>query len=339
MTRFEPQSKLFVTIRSHKEVLILNGNEKTSMTLRELSPWLRNKEISSVYIHFLSTSIAYVLQKSGLIKLPCYWIMWGADFYGLPAFSDKYYLPLSRPFAWKNNTWKHKLIRFLGLPSSKYVMNAMKKIDYFVGYPEEFKLTQMALKHKMKFIPWEYYFSIEELNMPPINQGTGAILLGNSDDPMNNHLDVLDRLEQIVEAGQRIIIPIAGASREYLQKLKEVQASSKAEIVLQENLLETKSFFEMMGEVSYVVYGHLRQQGVGTILPLLYAGKKAFFWNANPLKSILERWGIELGSIDDLKLQDFKFLTEVQLNDQREKLNEIMSSDKDTIRWNRILNS
>lgn len=339
MSRFGPNSKLFVTIKSHQDVRILEGDDQSTLTLRGLNVWLRKKNISSVYIHFLSNSIAYALYKSDLIRLPCYWIMWGADFYGLPAFSDRYYLPKSLPFAWKNNTWKHKLAQFLGLPSSTYVMKVLKKIEYFVGYEEEFTLTQMALKHEMKFVPWEYYFSINELNRPAVNQGQGAILLGNSDDPMNNHLDVLQKLEQVVTTDQRIIIPVAGGSKVYIEKLKEVQSRSKAEIVLQETLLDSKSFFELMNEVSYVVYGHLRQQGVGTILPLLYAGKKAFLWEQNPLKAILERWGIAIDAIDSLSSEDFKKLSAEEVSNHRKKMDTILSVEADTARWSRILKS
>lgn len=337
MKRFGPKSKAFVTIKSHNEVKVVDQDDELHMTLRELQNWIRSKEFSSVYAHFLSNSMAYVLFKTQLTKLPCHWIMWGADFYGLPSISDRYYLPLSRPFAWKNNTLKHKLIRFLGLPSSKYVIKVMKDIDFFVGYEEEFKLTQMILGHKMKLKPWEYYFSIKEMNLPKVNQGTGAILLGNSDDPMNNHLDTLKKLEEVVSDGQRIIIPVAGAPDLYLQKLKEVQASSKAQVVLQEKLLDSKEFFGMLDEVSFVVFGHLRQQGVGTLLPLIYQGKKAFLWNTNPFKSVLERWGVEINAIDDLVKADLIKLSDQEVVSNRSSMDRVLSVEADAERWEKIL--
>lgn len=339
MSRFEGHSKLFVTISSHKEVKVLGEKHNSTMSLKDLGAWLKDKNITSVYIHFLSNSIAYLLHKTQLIKLPCYWIMWGADFYGLPAFSDQYYLPLSRPFAWKNNTWKHKVAGFLGLPSSKYVMRVIKEIDFFVGYEEEFMLTQKALKHEMKHIPWEYYFSIEELRRSAVNQGSGAILLGNSDDPMNNHLDLLRKLEKVIVDGQKIIVPVAGAPEAYLNGLKKIQGQSKAEILLQEKLLDSQSFFGLMDEVSYVIFGHLRQQGVGTILPLLYAGKKAFLWEQNPLKAILERWGLEISAIDKISADAFIVLDEKQVNLNRSRLESVLSAEADTKRWKHILNS
>lgn len=338
MRRFEPDSKVFVVIKSHKEVRILEGEKVKNVSLTGLQSWIHSQLFSSVYIHFLSTTVAYLLHKTQLIKLPCYWIMWGADFYGLSDFSDRYYLPLSRPFAWKNNTWKHKLASFLGMPSSKYVMKVVQQIKYFVGYEEEFTLTQMSMNHKMTFVPWEFYFNMEEMKLPTVNRGTGAVLLGNSDDPMNNHLDVLEKLENLVPADQRIIIPIAGASTEYLEKIKEFQVNSKADIFLQETLMESTSFFKLMDEVSFVVYGHLRQQGVGTLLPLLYQGKKAFLWDENPFKAVLERWDLDISSLNTLKAVDFVKLTDEELYHQRNKLETVLSTEADTKRWNRILN-
>ncbi len=338
MRRFEPKTKVFVVIKSHKEVKILDGDKVKMVSLKGLQSWVHSQSFSSVYIHFLSTTAAYVLHKTQLIKLPSFWIMWGADFYGLPDFSDRYYLPQSRPFAWKNNTWKHKLASMLGLPSSKYVMKVVKQIDYFVGYEEEFTLTQMSLNHSMTLVPWEFYFNIEEMGLPKVNQGTGAILLGNSDDPMNNHLDVLYLLEKHIPANQRIIIPVAGASLSYLEKIREFKQNSKADIVLQEKLLESSAFFTLMDEVSFVVYGHLRQQGVGTLLPLLYQGKKAFLWDENPFKAVLKRWGLDIFSINTLKADEFIQLSEDQLQRQRKKLETVLSGEEDTKRWNRILN-
>lgn len=337
MAKLSSEQMCFVRIRSHKEVLFQDSNGNQNLSLVQLNRLLATLDISRCYIHFLSSSIAYVLHKTNLKNRPCYWIMWGADFYGLPAFSNNYYLPKSKQFAWKNNGWKSKLIKFLGLPSSKYVMNIFDHIDYFVGYEEEFMLTQMALHHDMKFIPWEYYFNIEELDVPLINQGAGTILIGNSDDPMNNHLDTLQKIEEVVEEGQKIIIPMAGASPTYLSKLKEARDQSHAKIVLIEEFMKGDAFFSMMDEVSYVAYGHLRQQGVGTILPLLFSGKKAFLWDANPLKKILTRWGLSISSLDQLAKNDLSPLSSNEVEQQRKALRKVLSVKADKQRWNKIL--
>ena len=337
MASLSTEEKCFVRIRSHKSVLFQDKSGNKEMSLVQLNRHLITLNPSRCYVHFLSSSIAYILYKTRLSKKPCYWIMWGADFYGLPAFSDQYYLTRSKPFAWKNNGIKSKFIQFLGLPSSKYVMNIFKDIDFFIGYEEEYALTQMALKHKMNFLPWEYYFNIEELDTPPINQGQGTILLGNSDDPMNNHLDCLDTLEKIIQEDQKIIIPVAGAKANYLAKIKEYQLNTKANIVLVEKFMNKEAFFEMMSEVSFVVYGHLRQQGVGTIIPLLFSGKKAFLWDANPLKGILTRWGLDISSLDSISNQDLKLLSSNEVEKQRKALREILSVESDAERWGRIL--
>ena len=338
MARLSQEEQCFVRIRSHKDVLLQDEEGQKQMSLVQLNRQLVKMDISRVYIHFLSSSISYILHKTNLTRKPCYWIMWGADFYGLPAFSDQYYLSKSKAFAWKNKGFKSTLIQFLGLPSSKYVMNAFKHINYFVGYEEEFALTQMALQHNMKFLPWEYYFNIQELNMPEINRGKGTILLGNSDDPMNNHLDTLEKLEEILSDNQKIILPIAGAKDDYLKAIKNYQSSSKADIQLVDKFMDSSAFFELMGEVSYVVYGHLRQQGVGTILPLLFAGKKAFLWESNPLSQTFIRWGLKTYSLDKISSQDISLLSANEVEHNRKAIKEILSVDADKKRWEKILN-
>lgn len=338
MSNLNSEEKCFVRIRSHKSVLFQDASGNKEMSLVQLNRYLGTLNPSRCYIHFLSSSIAYILHKTKLSEKPCYWIMWGADFYGLPSYSDLYYLPKSKPFAWKNNSLKTKLIQFLGLPSSKSVMNIFKHINFFVGYEEEFALTQMALEHKMEFLPWEYYFNIQELETPPINQGQGTILLGNSDDPMNNHLDTLEQLEKVISPNQKIIMPVAGANVTYLNRLKEYKASSKADIVLIEKFMNSDAFFDLMSEVSYVVYGHLRQQGVGTIIPLLFAGKKAFLWDVNPLKDILTRWGLKVASLDNISFKDITLLQPNEVEHQRKVLRKVLSVKADKKRWEKILN-
>ncbi len=338
MAMHSQEEQSFVRIRSHKDVLWEDVNGHQQMSLVQLNRHLVKLDISKVYIHFLSTTISYILHKTNLKNKPCYWIMWGADFYGLPAFSDQYYLPKSKPFAWKNSGFKSKLIQFLGLPSSKYVMSAFKHINYFIGYEEEFELTQMALQHNMKFLPWEYYFNIQELEMSEVNQGDGTILLGNSDDPMNNHLDTLEKLESVLSENQKIIIPIAGAKDGYLKALRDYQSRSIADIQMVDKFMDSSAFFKLMAEVSYVVYGHLRQQGVGTILPLLYAGKKAFLWEANPLAQTLTRWGLKTNSLDKISVQDISLLSAVEVEQNRKAIERILSVNADKERWEKILN-
>lgn len=337
MAKISSEELCFARIKSHKEVLFQSKEGNQVMTLVKLNRLLASMNISKCYVHFLSSSIAYILHKTNLKSKPVYWIMWGADFYGLPSFRHQYYLPKSKPFAWKNAGFKQKLIEFLGLPSSKYVMGIFKDIDFFVGYEEEYKLTQMALGQPMKFLPWEYYFNSSELHLPRVNQGKETILLGNSDDPMNNHLDVLHQLEGHIDQGQRIIIPVAGAPAKYMTELKLFQKNSKANFVFIERYLESEAFFKLMEEVSYIIYGHLRQQGVGTLLPLIYEGKKAFLWEKNPLKATLERWGLNVNTIDTLSRKDFEKLSVSQVNQNRKIIDQVLSPEADAKRWKRIL--
>jgi len=93
-----------------------------------------------------------------------------------------------------------------------------------------------------------------------------------------------------------------------------------------------------MSKVSYVVYGHLRQQGVGTIIPLLFAGKKAFLWDVNPLKGILTRWGLSVSSLDKISPDDFTLLQPNEVERQRKALRKVLSVKADKKRWEKILN-
>ncbi len=326
---------IYLIIYSTSKARVSVGNQSLTFSLTGLRRWLRVQEIETTYIHFLSTSIAYLLLKTGLAEKPLYWIMWGADFYRLPQVRENYFLPLSKEFMPPINSLKTRLIKFMSLPSYDHVEKILPKVDYYVGYPEEYDHVQQELNLPMELIPWEFYFDVTEMERPEINQGLGHILIGNSDDPTNNHLDILELLKERNMSHHPLIIPLAGAKVEYQLAVSDKVVEFNAEVL--NEYVDPKTFFKKMETVSYVVYGHLRQQGVGTILPLFYAGKKVFLWESNPLYTILKRWGLLIFSLDKMRAEDFVPLTQIQIAEQRRTLEEFNSQVKGNERWTEIL--
>lgn len=326
---------IFLIIESSTKAKAIVGQQTTSFSLAGLVRWLRTQKIKTTYIHFLSTSIAYLLLRVGLADKPLYWIMWGADFYRLPQVRRNYFLPLSEKFMPPINSIKSRIIMFMSLPSYNHVDKILPKVDYFVGYPEEYEHVQKELNLPMELIPWEFYFDVTEMERPAINFGSGHILIGNSDDPTNNHLDILNLL---LDRGMKefpLIMPLAGASSDYQLAIADKIIGFDSDILSE--YVDPKTFFQKMEKVSYVIYGHLRQQGVGTILPLIYAGKKVFLWESNPLFSILKRWGVLIFSLDKMSLEDLVPLTQMQVEGQRKTLEEFNSHAKGNERWKKIL--
>ncbi len=340
MKSFQIERNVYIVIDAEKRINVYLNDKELTFSIKECEKWVQRQRIESVYIHFLSYTAANFILNSGLANKKLIWLMWGADFYGLPAFSDSYYLADSLPFAWKNKGAKRMIAQTIGLPSDRDVMKLLHEIDFFVGYKEEFDLVCNKISGtKMTHIPMEYYFSIEEMQKPEINQGEGYILLGNSDDPMNNHLDVLKLLnENIGESCPEIICPIAGANGKYQKALTEFVDASELKVQFLHENLSPPEFFKILDKVSYVVYGHLRQQGVGTLLPLLYQGKKVFLWETNPLYSILQRWNINVTELDALEVESFTKLEMWEVVRRREEMDKVFSQAANEERWEKILN-
>ena len=337
LASFDSNGQLFVIIDANRKVFVQSPIEKFHCSLPQLNKWLQKQDIDFIYAHFLSNSIAYVIHKTGLFNKPLAWIMWGADFYGLPQWSEHYYLVDSKPFAWKNKGLKSKFSKFLGLPSSDSVLKLIPHINYYIGYKEEYTLVSNAFASKMTYVPLEYYFSLEEFGRPEINQGKGDILLGNSDDPMNNHIDVLKKIEMQIGETHKVICPVSGAKSAYRDELQTLVENLACNVELIHEYLETAAFFKKLDSVGFVIYGHLRQQGVGTLLPLIYSGKKVFLWEANPFYQTLKRWGILVYPLDSFTNSDLAPLNSKEVECQRSALEMICSQEANDARWKNIL--
>jgi len=335
MQKLDKTACIYLIIHSSYKARAIVGNQTLAFSFAGLGRWLKSQEIHTTYVHFLSTSIAYLLLRSGLADKTLYWIMWGADFYRLPRVRADYFLPLSKEFMPRIDGIKSRVSKFLSLPSFDHVERILPKVNYFVGYPEEYNHVQSEMNLSMELVPWEFYFDMTEMERPAINHGTGKILIGNSDDPTNNHLDILELLISKGMMSHPLIMPLAGANPDY--RLAICDKAHEFNIDLLEEFIDLSSFFKKMEEVSYVIYGHLRQQGVGTILPLIYAGKKVFMWESNPLFSIFERWGLQIFSLDKMTPEDFFPLSQMQVDNQRHTLEQFISHQKGNERWLEIL--
>lgn len=124
------------------------------------------------------------------------------------------------------------------------------------------------------------------------------ILLGNSAHVVNNHIDILTKLNQIKPENQ-LIIPLSYGNIRYKNILKQYlfkQCLVRYRVL--DQMMPCDEYFNLLNTCSHAIFGGFRQYAVGNIVKLLRNGTKIFFWKESLLYEYFKREGYIVFSIE-----------------------------------------
>ena len=261
-THFDQGSQLFVIVggRSESEFPIVRYENVVVLDRSALRYWnilnyfstLKNILFKSnrIIIHSLYfPRISHFLFINKVFLKKCYWIMWGGDFY----------------FPEKQSWFKKQVI---------------KKIRHFITYLKgDFELAQKwygttGEYHECFMYPSNLY---KDYVAPEVKHSSINILVGNSADPSNNHLEVFDKLEVFKDQDIKIYAPLSYGNQTYAKKVIEEgkkQFGDKFEPLT--DMMPFDQYLEFLGLIDVAIFNHKRQQAMGNTITLLSLGKKVF---------------------------------------------------------------
>ena len=260
-----------------RNVVILDENEK-------ILNFIERNPCDFVVLHSLYVALVDVSK----ICHPIIWNSWGMDVY-----SDKYavrkraivlslYKPLTRNFINENLTLGQKVKRLLSpLYKWRYVNN-LRHIEYVsTVFPEEYNFIK-KIKDDIKFFPFRYINICDEASVksPSVEFKERFVLLGNSLDLTNNHLDVLSMLEMRKEK-MTVVMPICYPQKneKYKKRLLEFARSLHYVHVMPiTEFMPIQDYVGLISQCSCAFFGHIRQQAVGNITEMLKNGSKVFLY-------------------------------------------------------------
>lgn len=187
-----------------------------------------------------------------------YWVMWGGDLYTCQL--DK------KTTGW----WIREFFR-------RFVI---RRIGHFVTHIHgDYELAQKwygakGVWHECFMYPSNLYQEPPPENTP--HEGIN-ILLGNSADPSNIHIDPLDKLRPYVAEDIHIFCPLSYGDADYAKQVADYGNSIFGDKF--NPLLEFMRFDEykkLLARIDIAIFNHNRQQGMGNITTLLGMGKKVF---------------------------------------------------------------
>lgn len=262
-----------------------------------------------VYFHSLPFSlydeIKYIPKNKILI-----WWGWGYDLYidegGLPPLIKK---KLIKPLTWNYLLSSRLNVRFLmryfvwllKRPISIKKRNeVLKRIDYF---QPTVKIEYELMKKNRFFRAKEFYFQTFIFKPTDPKDKNGNILLGNSATSWNNHLDVLKVVLAAKQKGQKIIIPLSYGNMKYKKWLLPKIKSS--DVVVLNDFMSPKEYYEIVNSCSYAVFGTIRQQAMGNINYALSKGIKVFLYENSVVYQNQKELGYVVYAIDEINKDSF----------------------------------
>lgn len=154
-----------------------------------------------------------------------------------------------------------------------------------------------------------------------------TVLVGNSTDPHNNHIDSFNK---IADSGldPNIIISILsyGVFKEYSEEvISEGFKLFESKFKPITEFLAMSAYLELLDSIDFVVFNHERQEAMGVTIQLLSLAKPVFFNPKSPAYLSLKRRGYKVFSIDDLK--NYREVKMLDLSVNHKLLNEQYNKD------------
>lgn len=294
------KSEFFTNLKYDKYNCIKNTEVKNCRNLTDLINYINDNEFDFVIFH----SLYFLEHKYKLLKLrpKIIGITWGYDIY-----SDKndilkmavdidLFMPLTRQYA---NVMNNNLLYKVKYPF-KWLYNKilrkqwqydsfLNKISYIsTVLPNEFELVSKKFQNVKPF-PFDYMDPKANIQFVPNESLNNNILVGHCLLPTNNHIDILNILEER-KIKCNAYIPLAYPngkfeqfdSEKYKNKIKEFCKTLKyVNPIFIENYIGKYEYFKIIDNCSCAIFGQLRQEAIGNINHMLFTGKKIFLDGIN----------------------------------------------------------
>lgn len=214
----------------------------------------------------------------------CHWVIWGGDLYRKR----------------KNNSLQAILYE-------KLRAFVIRRFGHLITHIEgDYRLAQQwygarGKWHECFMYPSNLYqeASIQLLPHEGIN-----ILLGNSADPSNNHIEVLEKLKSCSGENIKIYCPLSYGDQSHAQRVSDYGESLFGDkFIPLRNFMPLEEYNKLLAIIDVAIFNHNRQQGMGNIVGLVGLGKKVYLRNDITTWQTLSNIGLVIGDINDIELR------------------------------------
>ena len=277
----------YFDITKHKFIFINEREYKYGLQDRESIEFLNSdaellellkymQKSSKIILHGLwRDRVNTILLENEQLLEKSYWVMWGGDFY----------------FPHKQNREKKELI---------------KRVAHLVtGTKGEIEYVQKHYGATGEHIKAFVYTSNLYKETPLIDKKDDSIniLVGNSANPTNNHLEIFDKLLEHKEKKINIFTPLSYGDFRYAMRVMKSGYEYFGErfkpII---DFMDEDKYNKFLSTIDIAIFNHNRQQGMGNIITLLGMGKKVYMRSNVTTWDLFEYNGIKLFDVDAISV-------------------------------------
>ncbi|SFR49202.1 TDP-N-acetylfucosamine:lipid II N-acetylfucosaminyltransferase [Thiomicrospira sp. ALE5] len=266
---------------------------------------IKMHQAKKVILHGLfDIKLVYLLFFMPWLLKKCYWVMWGGDLY---------------VYQLGERSWKWKVREFFRRPVIK---NMGHLVTYIKG---DYELAQQWYGAKGQYHECFMYTSnlYKEYDVPHKQHSGINILVGNSADPSNNHLEVFDKLEAFKDQDIKIYAPLSygnpGYAQTTIQQGKQ-RFGDKFEPLTEH--MPFNQYLEFLGKIDIAIFNHKRQQAMGNTITLLGLGKKVFMRSDVTQWAFFKSHGIAVYDIEAFALTDDE---DIQVDENKHRVKSYFS--------------
>lgn len=251
---------------------------------KELASHLR--DAAKIIIHGLwSINFLYVLTINKHLLNKCYWCIWGGDLY-------KYNLRFKSFKGVKDEFFRKTIIEKIG--------NIVTPLEGDFKLAKKWYSTKATWRECIMY-PSNVFIPPKSIELPP-NKRTN-ILIGNSADPSNNHLEIFSKIRGYASEDIKIYCPLSYGNQDYAQKILKYGFSLFGEkFIPLESLLPYDQYFELLAKVDIGMFNHSRQQGMGNMVSLLGFGKKVYLQSRVSTWEFFQNHGVKVFDIKQVNI-------------------------------------
>lgn len=252
------------------------------------------------------------------------WIMWGGDLY-------YYYFKKDSKL-----TLKEKIYFYL---DKKVKGNFRSYITFMRG---DFKIMQEYCSGKGKLeLSFTYPSNLyKEVNSKKQKNDEIWIQLGNSEDPDNNHFEILEKIKNFKDLKIKYFCILSYKEEMTNYKKKVIEKGKeyfKDNFIPVTSFMEYNEYMEFLGNIDIAIFGHSRAQAFGNTTSLLSMEKTIYLKKETSTYQTLIDMGIKVKSFDELNT--LEMFDEETLKNNKKIMKEKFSEEELVKQWERIFNS
>lgn len=258
-----------------------------------LNFFIKMHSADKVILHsLLDIKVVQILFFSPWLLKKCYWMIWGADLY---------------TYQRGNKTWKWKIKELLR-------RRVISKLGHLVTYLEgDVALAREWYGAKGKYHECLMYTSnlYKEHTMSGNDKMSVNIQVGNSADPSNNHIEVLEKLLIFKDENILIHVPLSYGPRDYSQQVinqgKEWFGDKFKPLI---EFMPFNEYLFFLSKIDIAIFNHKRQQAMGNTITLLGLGKTVYINSNTTQWQFFEEQKINIGNVEKITTLEYQIKKE-----------------------------